>query len=748
VSKPSVILLAVCAALALGAVLWLSRYTPTPEPIVGPPASSAPTPSQPIPDLTAEDSREQRESVGATPASPSQHPPGADSANTATLIVHVVAKETGRPVRAARLSLIPRNANGYECALVEAASATMHESPRPDEHGIVVFTDVLTGEELNLDVEGDAAVASSDRRDVSRLVAGERREMRVELATKDDVAFFGRVVTSRDHRPIEHARVRAVSAGTTWRTDGAHSEVANSPEVLTDRDGYFELSLAKWKSPRVRIEAEGYGLEIVTPTTHHEARDRARVIELEPSSVLGVRVVSADGVPLAAMHVTLATESANLDNALELDAVDWGGGAMPDERWEADTSVDGTCVLADLPARIPLRVEISKDGKIVRRDSNWIVLSPGERDEIIRRIGAHCTINGRAVDDAGQPVGSQEIWLVKCASGSCTYLKLYNHNERIIKATTKRDGRFEMSAVEPGLWCIGPAPPSRDSDEPSEHSVSPLAERLEVGESPLQDIVVHVQRGLYVRGVVLGPTGNALPRAWVYGGPARNVFAVDAASDAKGEFALGPFAPGPVEVFVEGQSPYASSDIVRVEAGARGLLLSVSVAGSMHGHVVDARTSTPCAAEIYVARPHTKEPREIAVATAETGTVNAFEVKGLVPGVYGVVAHTHDGRFGVVTGVRVSPDRDPIDLAVAVSPGGRLRLRYDGRQAQVYVTITSEGVPVENTDPVDVGCVVEELAPVGHLVLEVRNERGETPRSTMTVDLAVGEVKEVVIHDD
>jgi hypothetical protein len=467
VSKRSIILLAVCAVLALGAVMWLTQYAPTAKPIVATEAASAPAPLQPEPELAAENRHEDRESVGAASASASQRATASDSANTATLVVHVLAKETGRPVRAAHLWLIPQNASGFECAPVEAASGTMHESPRPDDRGTVVFTDVQIERNLRLGVDGDANLASSDRRDVSPLAAGERRELRVELATADDVVFFGRVVTGRDHVPIQHAHAHAVSAGTTWRVDGRHFEVANSPEALTDRNGFFKLSLAKWKGARVRVEADGYGLEIITPTIHHDTRERARVIELEPSSTLGVRVVSADDQPLASMHVVLDTWSGNLDKALEIDAVDWGGGTLPDERWEADSGSDGICLFASLPARVPLKVEISKDGKLVRRDSNWIVLSPGERNEIVRRIGGSRTLRVLAVDDDGRPVGGQEIWLVKCAGGSCTYLRQYNRNERVFKSMTSTDGRCEVKDVEPGLWCIGPAPPSRDSDEPS-----------------------------------------------------------------------------------------------------------------------------------------------------------------------------------------------------------------------------------------------------------------------------------------
>ena len=214
-SRRSIILLITCAALALLSVLWLTRDVSAPQTRAQVPAQSEATPSpspSPTPEVANADHRTARESIGA-PATPSPVTAPATTDATPTLIVHVVAKETGKPFRAARVSMWPKAVErGFSIKNVDRSSGSVREGLRPGDDGTVEFTDVPAGAEFHLSVFGDRNVAGTADRDLSPLAASERRELRIELATENDLTLFGRVVARSDNAPVVHAHVRAGTA--------------------------------------------------------------------------------------------------------------------------------------------------------------------------------------------------------------------------------------------------------------------------------------------------------------------------------------------------------------------------------------------------------------------------------------------------------------------------------------------------------------------------------------------------------
>jgi hypothetical protein len=125
----------------------------------------------------------------------------------------------------------------------------------------------------------------------------------------------------------------------------------------------------------------------------------------------------------------------------------------------------------------------------------------------------------------------------------------------------------------------------------------------------------------------------------------------------------------------------------------------------------------------------------------------SFDTDSLVPGLYGISAGTHDGRFGILRGVGVSAGAETADLVVAVSPGGTLRLKYEGTRAEVDCMIRCQDVPIGWGEPLEPGRWAAMLAPAGSLHLALRDERKEV-LATRTVELGAGEEKEIVFRDD
>jgi len=97
--------------------------------------------------------------------------------------------------------------------------------------------------------------------------------------------------------------------------------------------------------------------------------------------------------------------------------------------------------------------------------------------------------------------------------------------------------------------------------------------------------------------------------------------------------------------------------------------------------------------------------------------------------------------------VIVKADTEAQDLVIPLLPGGTLKVRYDGVKEWIAVKLTHRGVPVAWEQTVESGKALTMRGPAGALVLELRNTSEEKPR-LRSIDLAIGESKEVILHDD
>jgi protocatechuate 3,4-dioxygenase beta subunit len=724
--------------------------------------SEAPQPSSPpppIPEIAATDDHTSRENIGApTPAPP---PPAAPAAldNTATLMVHVVAKETGKPLSAVNVYLMPKVPEaGKSVTASKNSSGTMGQGLRPGDDGTVEFTSVPSGKELRLHAGGDWNVTGSANQELNSLARGERREVRVELPTQNDLTLVGRVIARADRTPVVHARVGTSRAEshTTVETDESGRSINRTArsrtdlgETFTDSDGYFEISLAKWRLPHLRVEAEGYALAIIVPNHGHETRESAQTIELDKSATLRARVIDASGAPMSGVMLLLSTPAYAFQRHDAEDSGDFGYYSLPDEQWNAESKVDGTCTIEKLPPGIPLAVRLKSGAKIVHRIPEPLLFMPAETRDVEWRIGAGCTLSGVAIDQDGHPAVAQEIWLEKqqYAGPRARYFQPYVRDESVARAKTDAEGRFEFKDVAAGTWWVGPAAFYRSAKSSGDTALAPLADTVEVGTSPSQDIVLHVYRDLFIRGTIVDPNGAPVPRGWISGAPEPQQYGVNTSAEKDGTFALGPLGPGTFAIRGSGQ-PFASSDVVKADAGARDVIIRLRPGSGLRGRLVDAQTGIATTGEIML---KAETPRQgpfgqgLSTHTQEDGT---FDIKGLEPGRFGIVARAADGRFGVLSGIDATAAHTVDDLVVSMSPGGTLRLRYDGTKPHISLKITTHDLPISWGESLELEKPLEKRAPQGALVLQVLADDNMSVKRSISVDLAAGETKEVVIHDD
>jgi hypothetical protein len=706
--------------------IWkLTRSTPAAAPLAGEQVraheAAAPTRELEQPPALMEDSPRVALETAQAPAA------NADGA-PATLRVLVRSKSDQRPIAGVHVSLAPAKLEGLRTlAETSAARGGIDAVLTTGDDGRVEF-EAPSATDLVLRGYGKIGAAGSASADVAALSPGETREITLELPTGDDLVFCGRVVDRETRASIASAWIDVKDA------NGGHS-------ITSDLDGRFELALAKWKRPALRVEAEGYGPALVVPSAGHEERDHALEVSLSRVASLHVSIRGASGEPLEDVEAKLTTPGYNMvasQEELLSAAID-----VPDPTWTARTDASGRAELLGLPAAMPLHLTLSQERRVVLEGAAPIVLEPGESRDVEYDIGRGCHVNGRLVDQAEQAVAKQELWLVRAKHDVGTYFLPYMDEQVVMRTRTDEAGRFVLDDVAPGSWWLGSACLRRQPQPGDPTLVAPAGQVVEIAAGVAsQDVVLHVDRGLYIRGHVQDSEGEPADgivqsfRTPIAGG-------ITAQVDATGVFALGPLVAGPHDLQAWSGADSRKSEIVSVEAGAEGVVLVLREGGTVQGIVTDAETQRPAAAAITIVAEGGPELGMLAVSSTEDGS---FRGQGLEPGTYALCARTSDGRCGILRHVEVRAGTTTSDLVIALSAGAKLRLRYQGDEDFASIVVLVDGVAIA-MDGVEKGHEVEWTVAAGSLTVRMYTGSPE-PADERVVQLAAGETQAVVFGKD
>ncbi|HUR28049.1 MAG TPA: carboxypeptidase-like regulatory domain-containing protein, partial [Planctomycetota bacterium] len=431
---------------------------------------------------------------------------------------------------------------------------------------------------------------------VPPLRVGEVREVLVEMKTQDDLTLFGRLVDVETKA--------AIPAGLLWIENGrgesprGGSRTAEK-EFRSGADGGFELHGRSWLEPVVNAMATGYSRVTFSMDQGHESPEKALEVRMSRAAALAVEVLEkGNGVAKARVDVT--TDASNLQQ----DPSSIRFSFSDDPHWRAVTDTTGRAAVEDLPPNVPLLISVAVEGKPARRNGAAITLSPGERKPLQIELGAGATILGRIEDTQGSPVAGCTIWRILPDDDEGRVARLLREHEKpVATALSDETGRFRFPDVAEGDWLVGPKPSDdRKPDANDPLAIPALAEVVQVAPGATEvELVLRVDRGLYLTGIALDPEGKPLKGVYALARGTQRPIYVNGESDASGQFTVGPMPAG--EYKLQGMGfvgQHANSEDVIVHAGDAGLVLKLRAGGKIRGRVVDA-AGKPRAANTAVA---------------------------------------------------------------------------------------------------------------------------------------------------
>lgn len=735
----SLVWIALATLLVLGVLLWLRPRDVAPEEhapesvVTGTPDANARAALEPQrAEALATETETPRANARDVAATPEPVLAPVDPNTPGVITVIVVAKETGEPLANVQVDVRDANANA------KAKQANVRE-PAPAETaqlGDVVLTtatgrvvvDVPPGLTLAVSAWSPNFTTSGERETLEGPGPGERREVRFELATRDDGVFHGRVIDRETQAPIANAPV-------TGRSNARkESEVAR-----TDADGRFRLSFASWQNPTLAIAVPGYAKQTFWPDASAPTPERPFVVALERSASI---VVTLRGytLPAGARAVLVAT-APSYALVHEAQRRSLRGTGDPDTRWTAEFDASMRAELSDLPCGAELSLAAYAAKREVHRAQEKLTLVPRERRELVWEYDAGCTLTVKALDAEGRALASVPLWLLD-DEGDERYLDAGDQSAAVKLGKTDAAGVAVFDAVAAGAWKLGPAARAMKPGELDPDAFAPVATRFTIATGEREHALeLRLARALYIRGTVLDPRGAPPAKASVRTRGEHGSLRVSANADKTGAFVVGPLAPGRHTLRASARGWFADSDEIEADAGASGVTLQLKPGARIQGRVVDAATGQGCSARVTCAGL----AGETNWRTTQTTPDGTFQFGGLAAGRYSIAATTDDGRTGCVRELEREVDVDAAEVRVAVTPGARLRVRYDGSKDLLLVEVEHDGVRFAS-DSVLAGGATLFHVPAG--VVRVRSKAPQSPDEWRvdTVTLPLGEEREFVLH--
>jgi protocatechuate 3,4-dioxygenase beta subunit len=377
-------------------------------------------------------------------------------------------------------------------------------------------------------------------------------------------------VTGPEGKPIDGAMVRFTPQegkddwGRRWRLRSARPQ-------RTGSDGSYRID---------HVEPGKLTIQFSHPSFVSASRDNVETsdgtatevsVELGAALAIAGKVVGADGKPYAGARISVARS----------EPIPAGADPYFQPPEGIATSGDGSF---SLPGLLPgkYRVTATADGSA---DSDPVEVEAGG-PAVSLRLGAAYTISGIVRSRQGGPLSNVRIRATREGGNG--------ENE---SANTNRDGRFEVRDLAAGTYeVLAEAGWGAGSSRPNL-----IPAKVSGVTAGTQDLLIEVEEGLRISGVVLLGDGTPVAEGWANANQVMKAGDKGAPVSASGpvldgKFDLAGLVPGRYTVGVGGNNlPYKT---VQADAGASDVKIQYGQGGSIEGRV--RRADGTSAAQVWV----------------------------------------------------------------------------------------------------------------------------------------------------
>ena len=637
-------------------------------------------------------------------------------AETARLTFECVAIETGEPLAGIGITL-----DVDDRSIVPHAQAKERLS---DAHGRLSF-DVPTGVLIQLQAWGETVAAGLVLGEFGPYEPGQEALERLEHVTAIDVIFHGRIVDEDSGGPVSGVTIDPM----------IDSEIdLGIARATSDANGVFRLEVPSWRTSWFWATSTGRGRISLHPKPGHETSSNALELRMPRESQLRGHVRHTDGSPARGVEVVARNSSRDVVRP---------EGHPCDFSWaqEARAEVDasGAYELNGLTANGRYELALEEDGQLAQAGED-VWFEPGEERVLDWALLGKTTIAGTLVDQNGRPGSSVRMWLVPTDRPYGMRFTTWQA-PRARAIWTDTAGHFRFEGVPQGLWLVGPA---RSPDEEGE-VFAPRGTLVEVtGLEPELNVDLVVWRNLSLQGLVIDESGEPVPDVTVsVHSDTGNTHSVR--TDDAGRFIAYGLDAETYEFTVGGWG-YAWMESEPVQADPRDPKLIEIVAlrgGRIRGRVL-ASNGKPAQGFVHVAGRTVGEetPDWTRVFVRIEGT---YELSGLEPGTYDLLARSETGEVATAFDVRVERTPEPTVVDLRLVESGTLVLVADedggpeSMNATFFLDTTFAG------HGATMGSKPFEIAlPAGRLEIVIEDSLDRTLRRT--VEIRAGERTEVRVE--
>ena len=548
---------------------------------------------------------------------------------------------------------------------------------------------------LIVSAQGNGLDTSSANVAIPPLAAGERRAVSLTVLTREDLVVHGIVLRRDTREPIVNVTVETMPV--------RHS--GPGPRATTGNDGHFRLSVRSFATASLRYEHPDFGMALSPARAGHEEASRALEILLEPCASIRTTIVAADGADTDGWSAVATTQPW----AIEQPNGSWVSGPA-ELRWTANVDA-GVALVARVPARAPIELEIRRGSRAIWHSREPIVLVPGEVRELECRTG-EASIHGVVREADGTPAASVEMRVGPAREMTSKYIGT-NDRHGTALTTTDEDGAYRFESLQPGAWLVGPAPSARDGID-ARRDPAPIAQRvvLEPGGIGVRHDVTLV-RGLVITGNVVMPDAKLAPLARVTATNNGGVTWTETITDQDGNFTVGPLIPGTWRLQAQGRDA-SPSDANDFAAGTEGIVLRL---GAEARFTVRVRDDAGLALADALVSVGSSEGRGN-VYSVQTDAQGLAHFGNLVAATYNVVATTNDGRYAAQREV-VIVEGSTVEVQLVARAEGRARLRFEGPGESALVIVIADRMLVRYIS-LTRGAAVDVAGPVGDVELQLQ----------------------------